>query len=256
MTVRLRRWLSVVALSGALIGCKQGLLDRLDQHQANEVLAALQRNNISASKVDKGKAGYAIDVSPTDFAAAVDLLKIYHLPSRARIDIDKMFPADSLVSSSRAEKARLYSAIEQRLEQSLAAIPNVVSARVDISYDTRDSDENAKSLPMHVSALAVYEQNIDPSSLISDIKRFLKNSFADLSYDNISVVVSKRSPLQHRAPSTADETQSRLSLPTVSMAIGGVGVVATLLVGGWLWIRHRQRQKPEFTDKVGDESDG
>ncbi|MGQ7116183.1 hypothetical protein ACUOFC_66885, partial [Escherichia sp. TWPC-MK] len=52
-------------------------------------------------------------------AYPVDWLKIYNLPGKPDIQISQMFPADALVSSPRAEKARLYSAIEQRLEQSL-----------------------------------------------------------------------------------------------------------------------------------------
>lgn len=56
-----------------------------------------------------------------------------------------MFPADALVSSPRAEKARLYSAIEQRLEQSLKIMDGIVSSRVHVSYDvdTGDSGKTA-----------------------------------------------------------------------------------------------------------------
>ncbi|GGY23882.1 EscJ/YscJ/HrcJ family type III secretion inner membrane ring protein [Paludibacterium paludis] len=225
---------ATLGLCVLLTGCKQGLLTGLDQRQANEVLAALQRNNISASKEDKGKTGYDVDVDKSDFVAAVDLLKTYNLPSGPRVQIDKQFPADSLVSSPQAEKARLTSAIEQRLEQSLSSMNHVVSAHVDVSYDTNSADDNDKQAPMHVSALLVYEQGTDPQALISDVKRFLKNSFSDIDYDNISVVVNPRPPMQHVAPDAPRQHGG--------IAIGGA--LAALLglfagVGAW-WYRKRK----------------
>ncbi|HCQ1782315.1 TPA: EscJ/YscJ/HrcJ family type III secretion inner membrane ring protein, partial [Escherichia coli] len=114
------KYISLLLFILLLCGCKQQeLLNHLDQQQANDVLAVLQRHNINAEKKDQGKTGFSIFVEPTDFASAVDWLKIYNLPGKPDIQISQMFPANALVSSPRAEKARLYSAIEQRLEQSL-----------------------------------------------------------------------------------------------------------------------------------------
>ncbi|OPG75877.1 EscJ/YscJ/HrcJ family type III secretion inner membrane ring protein, partial [Pseudomonas ogarae] len=137
----------------ALVGCRQpNLLEGLDQQQANEVLSVLQRNNIAAVKVDTGKTGYAVKIDALDFSAAVDLLNLYSLPSRPRLQVAEMFPSDSLVASPRAEKARLYSALEQRIEQSLAVLEGVVSARVHVSYDLEAGEGGRKPPPVHLSA--------------------------------------------------------------------------------------------------------
>ncbi|CAM3961467.1 Lipoprotein PrgK [Pseudomonas wadenswilerensis] len=102
------RWLLGLLLCLFLLGCRQPLLlQGLDQQQANEVVALLQRNNIAVQKVDTGKSGYTVLVAQMDFPAAVDLLTQYGLPSRARMQVAQMFPADALVASPRAEKARL-----------------------------------------------------------------------------------------------------------------------------------------------------
>ncbi|WP_448106935.1 EscJ/YscJ/HrcJ family type III secretion inner membrane ring protein [Pseudomonas azerbaijanoccidentalis] len=192
----------LIFLCVALMGCRQpNLLEGLDQQQANEVLSVLQRNNIAAVKVDAGKTGYSVKIDQVDFSAAVDLLNLYSLPSRPRLQVAEMFPADSLVASPRAEKARLYSALEQRIEQSLGVLEGVVSARVHVSYDLDAGEGGRKSPPIHLSAVAIHERDIEPQLLITDIKRFLKNSFAAVEYENISVVLSKRSPTQHVAPS-------------------------------------------------------
>ncbi len=217
----------------ALAGCRQpSLLEGLDQQQANEVLSVLQRNNIAAVKVDTGKTGYAVKIDPPDFAAAVDLLNLYALPSRPRLQVSEMFPADALVASPRAEKARLYSALEQRVEQSLGVLEGVVSARVHISYDLDAGEGGRKPAPVHLSAVVLHERDVEAQLLINDIKRFLKNSFAAVDYENISVVLSRRSPTQHVAP-------SRLAPRGYSPWPWLLGVMSGLLVaGGAAWLYH------------------
>jgi len=197
-----------------LTGCKEEqLLKGLEQNQANEVIALLQRNNIMAAKISTAKEGFAISVNARDFAAAVDLMAMYRLPRPPEIEIAQMFPADSLVSSPRAEKARLYSGIEQRLAQSLLAIRGVVSARVHVSYDIEGGEGSSRKKPIHLSSLLSYDNQIaDTSLLVGDVKRFLKNSFEDVEYDNISVILSRIDSVQRIAPATAPDR----SLPLMS----------------------------------------
>lgn len=198
----MKRAAALCLLCLLLAGCRQpDLLEGLDQQQVNEVVSVLQRNNIAAGKQGGEKAGYRVTVRQVDFAAAVDLLNLYGLPSRPRVEVAQMFPADSLVASPRAEKARLFSALEQRLEQSLRQLQGVVSGRVHVSYDIDAGEGGRKIAPVHLSALVVHEGDVEPQLLISDIKRFLKNSFAGVEYEHISVVLSPRSAIQHASPS-------------------------------------------------------
>ena len=229
----------LVFICVALLGCRQpSLLEGLDQQQANEVLSVLQRNNIAAVKVDAGKTGYAVKIDQVDFSAAVDLLNLYSLPSRPRLQVAEMFPADSLVASPRAEKARLYSALEQRIEQSLGVLEGVVSARVHVSYDLDAGEGGRKSPPIHLSAVAIHERDVEPQLLITDIKRFLKNSFAAVEYENISVVLSKRSPTQHVAPSAIARQGHSQWLWLLAAASG------LLLATGAAWIYHQSNKGP------------
>ncbi|AZC90090.1 EscJ/YscJ/HrcJ family type III secretion inner membrane ring protein [Pseudomonas carnis] len=223
-----------------LVGCRQAsLLEGLDQQQVNEVISVMQRNNISAIKVDNGKAGYSVNITQADFAAAVDLLTLYSLPSKPRVEIAQMFPADSLVASPRAEKARLYSALEQRLEQSLKALDGVVSARVHVSYDLESGESGRKATPIHVSALVVRERDRDNQLLTADIKRFLKNSFSDMEYDNISVVLSKRALIQHASPSPEPRARDLTWL---------YGILALVILGAAAYsaLLYRQMKRREI----------
>ncbi|WP_213990338.1 EscJ/YscJ/HrcJ family type III secretion inner membrane ring protein [Sodalis sp. dw_96] len=235
----------------ALTACKdEPLLKELDQQQANEIIATLQRNNIEAAKSDKGKTGYSISVQKGDIPAAVDLLKIHGLPSRPRMEIAQLFPSDSLVSSPRAEKARLYSAIEQRLEQSLQTMDGVLSGRVHVSYDIDSGETGRASAPIHLSALVSYRADADPSLLISDIKRFLKNSFNQVEYDNISVVLSKPPALQHQPPMENRGGKSGGFSGIISIA-GGVLLLIVLAFGLVYW---RKANTPQPNRIAADEN--
>jgi len=222
-----------------LTGCRQpSLLEGLDQQQVNEVVALLQRNNISANKTDNGKAGYSVQIAQADFASAVDLLTLYALPSRPRVEVAQMFPADSLVASPRAEKARLYSALEQRLEQSLGTLAGVVSARVHVSYDLESGEAGRKAKSMHVSALVVHEPDSVPQLLIADVKRFLKNSFADIDYEHISVVASRRGSIQYATP----VSQQAAPLPAWLYGVLFLAVLVMLGYGAWAYLRAKQKE--------------
>ena len=230
----MNKYLLFPMLAILLVGCKQDvLLKGLDQQQANEVIALLQRNNIKVDKTEIKKEGYSLSVSSQDFSASVDLMNTYGLPRPPAINIAQMFPADALVSSPRAEKARLYSGIEQRLENSLRSISGVVSARVHVSYDMSSSDGDRKRSPVHLSTLLNHDTSItDTTLLISDVKRFLKNSFEDVTYDNISVVLSKINDVQRQAPISIQVARS--ATPTWLINI----IVATvfLLLAGLLFV--------------------
>ncbi|MEB0010308.1 EscJ/YscJ/HrcJ family type III secretion inner membrane ring protein [Glaciimonas sp. Gout2] len=220
-----------------LAGCKQeNLLQSLEQRQANEVVAVLHRNNIDATKKNNGKNGFSVDVGQVDFAAAVDILKVYDLPSPKAIEVADMFPADSLVASPRAEKARLYSAIEQRLEQSLKTVSGVVSTRVHVSYDLDGAERGQKNRPVHLSTLIVYDEEINPETMINNTKRFLKNSFDQVEYDNISVILSKRPTLQNQTPKNPRAQDYRL--PTTWLGI--ITVLLLTVIAGLLWHFNRR----------------
>lgn len=229
------RYLSFLLILICLSGCKEkSLLQELDQYQANDVISVLQQHNIRADKIDNGKKGFSVTVSESDFTAAVYWVRVYELPPRPRVEIAQMFPADALVSSPRAEKARLFSAIEQRLEQSLQTFPGIISARVHISYDIDSGESGRPSVPVHLSALAVYERGMPLGLQISDIKRFLKNSFVDVEYDNISVILSERRGDEFRvsAPRSGEQNIRSGLLPVVVVFVIIVGAVI------WLFCRH------------------
>jgi type III secretion protein J len=234
--------LFITASVAMLCACRdQPLLHQLTEQQANEVVAVLQSHNVSASKEDQGKTGYAINVAATDFPAAVDLLHKYNLPPKPRLEIGQLFPSDALVASPQAERARLLSGIEQRIEQTLATLDNVVTARVQVSYPLGASVDNRFDFPMHAAVLITYRNDVNADLLVSEVKRFVKNSFTNVDYDDISVILHPARDV-YRGPTTEVKIDDRVDWRY--WLLPPLGTLGLATVGWFAYVRMRHRLWP------------
>lgn len=231
-------------LVGLLAGCRTELLSGLSQRQANEAIALLQRNDIASQKKDIGKGRFKIEVDRSDFPDAVGLLHRHQLPTKDDLSIADLFPTDSLVNSPAAERARLISGLEQRLEQTIRAIEQVLSARVHISYPL--SERNDVDRTVHASIMVNYDGPLNDALLIQRLKQLVKNSFDALSYDNISVVVfhsMSTAPKTHVVPPNEHRSELTRWIPVVA-----VPSVLALLTGAFVW----RRRKLLFAERTRD----
>lgn len=232
------RTLFALVLLLMLTACqKASLLESLDERQANEIVAVLLRHNIAADKRGVGKGSFTVDVAPSDLPQAIDLVQQHDLPTPSATQISQAFPADAMVSTPLGERARLYSAIEQRLEESLAAMQGVRKAHVDVSYDLRTTTGLSRDqVPdgMRLAAVVVHEAGVDEQVLLQSVKRFLRNTFANVEYDNISVILSPAKPA--RVLATTPERPSTLQWPSWAwlglVLVGAAAIVTTLWRGG------------------------
>ena len=235
-TFRRARWVLLAVLAVlVLTGCaRKPLLEGLDERQANEVIAVLLRHNISAEKLNVGKGGFQVQVAARDLPESIDLMQRNDLPSAPRSQVANAFPADALVSTPLGERARLISAVEQRLEESLQLIEGVHSTRVHLNYDASVGGENRRTdrRRMHVAAVVAHAPDVDEEVLMQSIKRFLRNTFDGIDYDNVSVILT-----EVEGPRTLAVTQIGERGPATWMLVlfGLIGVA--LVLGGWVLVR-------------------
>lgn len=204
---RATRGLACLACCLLLVACTQSaLLEGLDERQANEVVAVLLRHNIPAEKQNLGKTGFVVRVASSDLPEAIELMQREDLPSAPRLQVSQAFPADAMVNTPTSERARLLSAIEQRLEESLAVIEGVRTARVHVSYDATASASRLqpREPAMHVAAVVVHDAGVDAQVLLQSVKRFLRNAFVQVDYDNVSVILSEAPPPRRLSATQAD----------------------------------------------------
>ncbi|MEQ4924305.1 type III secretion system inner membrane ring lipoprotein SctJ [Proteus hauseri] len=229
------------SLVSLLSGCKeQSLLTNLDQRQATEIQAVLQKHQISSTRAALGKGLFDITVKQEDVALAIQILEEYQLPTVARIEVTQLFPSDALVSSPQAEKARLISAIEQRLEQSLLVIDSIIDARVHISYPLSPTE---RVIPKpHSSALIFYEDSVlNSDQLGEDIRAFIHNAFSDMDEENITVLLYPRNINKFNVikAKPSSENSSLFFNPWIllSLLLVGIAVVFTII---YMVYRHKK----------------
>lgn len=231
MVNKYSRVLTAVLLTFMLSSCHdEKLLSNLTQEQANQVMAILQQQNISAKKDGNLKAGYTVSVGESESTAALSIINQYQLPWAADVQIGQAFPESSLVASPKAEQARVLSLQEQRLEQSLRMIAQVVNARVHVSYPSFNNDTNGKKSTSHVGVLISYKGEINDNLFISQIKKLIKNSFDDVRYENISVVLFPAPVIQYVAPTRAPASIPALWIILLTaMALCAAGTAGFML---------------------------
>lgn len=183
--------LLISGISLLLSGCKEGtILSSLNQRQSNEVLAALHKHQIQAVKTPQGKGLFTISVPEEQSRHAIHILQEYHLPSNERIEIAGVFPSDSLIASPQSEKARLISAIEQRLEQSLLSFDAVTGTRVHLSYPLSGPGNHKKQPETPRASVLIYHSGIeDEAQFTQDIQTFVMNAFNGLTEETVSVLL-------------------------------------------------------------------
>lgn len=234
-------------LAMLLMACNENnLLDNLTQQQANQVLAVLQQYDISAHKQGGGKAGYTITVNREEVTAALSIINLYQLPWSADVQIGQAFPESALVASPNAEQARVISLQEQRLEQSLRIIDQVVNAKVHISYPVFSNDATNRLNNDHVGVIITHKGNIDESVFISQIKSLIKNSLSNIRYENISVVLFSTPSIQYIPPTKVRSAEFRV------WQGGVIVVVFAALLFGIYFITRMMRRTPSHSTMTPD----
>ncbi|QGY32204.1 type III secretion system inner membrane ring lipoprotein SctJ [Pantoea cypripedii] len=210
-----------------LTACQDEVLTGLSERQANEVIALLERYHIPATKSHGEKKQFNVRVDQKNMKQAISLIADYRLPSQDDVEIDRFFPTDALVASPRAEKARLISAIEQKLQQSLLRLDEAVEVRVHISYPLEDESRLANPPDKRISVLMLHRPLDDATIFANKIRLFILNSFPDVKLENITVVLfAKQEPQPYSA--TIQPADPSVRGPLI-MASSGL-LLATLLL--------------------------
>jgi len=98
---------------------------------------------------------------------------------------------------------------------------------VHLNYDANLGGEGRRpdGRRMHVAAVLVHAPAINEQALLQQTKRFLRNTFHDLDYDNVSVVLT---PLS--VPRTLAATHAEPAMAPLTAWVVGAAVVALLVL--------------------------
>jgi type III secretion protein J len=203
-----------------LSACQNDLYSGLNEDDANEMLALLMHDGLSAAKVRAKDGTTSIVIDAAQFATAVDVLKAHGLPRTKFASINDVFQPTGLIASPVQEQARYIWAIGQELSKTVSQIDGVLTARVQVVLPDNDLMKR-ETTPSSASVFIRYDEGSQASALVSQIKSLVANSVQGLTYDKVSVTLV---PVPHVELPPAQPPASGWQVPAASV------LAATLLL--------------------------
>ncbi|MBH5396488.1 type III secretion inner membrane ring lipoprotein SctJ [Bradyrhizobium sp. CNPSo 4010] len=221
-----------------LIGCKADLYTKIQEREANEMLALLLGKGVDAVRVVAKDGTSTIQVEEKQLAYSIDLLNVEGLPRQSFKNLGEVFKGSGLVASPIEERARYVYALSEELSRTISDIDGVLSARVHVVLPKNDLLRQ-DATPSSASVFIRHGSNAKLSALLPQIKMLVANSIEGLSYDKVAVVFVpvERAPLEQSAapPAAAAQSARAGSMPSLTLAVGGAGavfgIVAYVLLG-------------------------
>ncbi|MBB4189001.1 type III secretion protein J [Sinorhizobium terangae] len=225
------RHLAVLALLLALSGCKADLYTKLQEREANEMLALLIDNGVDAVRVAAKDGTSTIQVEENQRAFSIDLLKAKGLPRQSFKNLGEIFTGSGLIASPTEERARYVYAMSEELSRTISDIDGVLSVRVHVVLPKNDLLQGGVT-PSSASVFIRHDADADLSVLLPQIKMLVANSIEGLSYDKVEVVlvpVEKRAFEKRSAPPTVLHQASKYPAPRMAIALISCGAIFALL---------------------------
>ncbi|WP_311974234.1 type III secretion system inner membrane ring lipoprotein SctJ [Bradyrhizobium glycinis] len=224
-----------------LIGCKADLYTKIQEREANEMLALLLGKGVDAVRVVAKDGTSTIQVEEKQLAYSIDLLNTEGLPRQSFKNLGEVFKGSGLVASPIEERARYVYALSEELSRTISDIDGVLSARVHVVLPKNDLLRQ-DATPSSASVFIRHGSSAKLSALLPQIKMLVANSIEGLSYDKVAVVFVpvERAPLeQSAAPAAAAAHPAKSgSVPLLALGVGGagaaLGIVCYVLLGARL----------------------
>lgn len=218
-----------------LTGCGyETLYARLDEQQANEMLALLLSHQIQARK---GRADdeWSLAVKGGDVAEAVTLLRAQGYPRDNYQSLGDVFSKEGFVSSPLEERARLLYALSQELSHTLSQIDGVIVARVHLAIPEQNAMKDEQQ-PSSASIFIKHHADARVATQTASIKALVVNSVEGLPYENVTVTFFPAAAPVERGASLDPSPLKRASVASPLW----VSALASLIGGGILYRRRRR----------------
>lgn len=241
--VSIKGRLSILAVVCLFVsGCTgTALYSKLSEQQANEVMAALIAQGVTAEKVGTtNPAEWQVKVSQGDIPQAMQILASRGLPRAPYVSMCETFKKEGFASSAIEERARYKCSLQQEIAYTLSQIPGVVEARVHVALPERDplgNETNDSS-----AAVTIFEQpGANVRDRETDIKVMVKDSVEGLG--DVNKVTVKFYTIGSAQSQVARQgvTGGKLALSGVSPIALGIATAVVVAVGLLLGLLGRLR---------------
>ena len=191
-----------------LAACDSELHTEVPETEANEMIALLTANGISADKSAGDKGLVTLRVKSSQFARAVDVLRENGYPKDQFNNLGTMFEQQGLISSPLEERVRYVFGLSQTISETLSHIDGVITARVHIVMPEESNVGDDVGTPSAAVFLKT-SPGVDLDESIPLIKELVRASVEGVSYDSVVVTVFE-----------ADEPNAAANGPTMREVMG------------------------------------
>ncbi|MGZ2402790.1 type III secretion system inner membrane ring lipoprotein SctJ [Rhizobium ruizarguesonis] len=237
------RW-AILPLLFALSGCKADLYTKLQEREANDMLALLLNSGVDAVRVEVKDGTSTIQVQEKQLAFSINLLDTKGLPHQSFKNLGEIFTGSGLITSPTEERARFVYALSEELSRTISDIDGVISVRVHVVLPHNDLLRK-DATPSSASAFIRHDAKANLSILLPQIKMLIANSIEGLSYDKVEVVFVpvERLAFEQRDEPAAVFTQASIPAPFFAIAVGFSAAVIGVLSYVLGCARMRQRRQ-------------
>lgn len=226
-------WTLLLCALPLLAGCKSELYSKLDETEANQMLALLIYNKIPADK-EVAKDGISLRVDDDRFVDAVEVLRQNGLPRRKTVTMQDLFPSGQLVSSPEQEEAKLSYLKSQQLEKMLSSMDGVITAEVSVAEPrTADGDTPA---PTSAAVFIKYSPEVNLPAREAEIRALVRDGIPGLAPERITLTL-QRADYRYLPP----PVPAARPLPWLAIAAGGGVALLGAMAAGLLWWRRRPK---------------
>jgi type III secretion protein J len=238
---RKRAVLVACLLATALGGCKADLYTKLQEREANEMVALLLGNGFDAGRVQAKDGTSTVLIEQKQFARAVELLKANGYPRQTFTNMGEVFKGGGLIASPTEERARYVYALSEELSKTISDIDGVLSARIHVVLPKNDLLRQ-DATPSSASVFIRYDARAPVKALLQQIKMLVANSIEGLSYEKVSVVLV---PVERNEPQsvTPAAATGSATLGSVTDAMQWAAAIFGGLLagaGGVYWFSRRR----------------
>jgi type III secretion protein J len=249
--VRVAR-LGVLALASGLAACASPVAGGLDQPSADEVVSALSRNGVDATKEDdrQNTGKYVVSVNHDQASQALAILAAEDLPRPEPATILNSPGHGDLVPSADFERATLAAGLAGELEKTLEAVDGVLRARVHLNLPEPDPLRDQPTPKSTASVLLTIRAGSSPITE-ADVKKIVAGGSPSLSTSDVEVVIipraaasSSEANLAHLGPIATSPGSMRTLVTLLSILLAMLAATTTaMLVFYMRSIRVRPRKK-------------
>lgn len=233
---RVRNALVATMLAVSLAACGgQELYRDIDEQQANEMVAALDREGIASQKITGEKGMFSVEVAQSEFSRSVEILRENGLPREEFDSLGTVFKKEGFGSNAVEQHARLIYGLSQELSNTISQFDGVVEARVHLAMPKPDAMTGVSN-PASASVFVKYREGFDLRGQTAAIKALVTNSIEGLEYDNVSIAMTEVKAL----PAPKDPGLVDRFADVVFIMASLCGLVL-LMLGGLRWWNIRRR---------------